>query len=184
VSRAEQRVGGPSSTNELGRPRRILVVANETVAAGALREEIRRHVDVAGTEILVVCPALNSRMRRWLSDEDGARAKAEERLIESLSALAEVGIEGQGVVGDSDPVQAIEDALCTFAADELIISTHPRGRSNWLEKDVVNRAFLRFQLPITHVVVNLAEERSVARTATGSAPAARELSHPPFPTAK
>ncbi len=151
---------------ENGQPRRILVVANETVAAGALREEIKRHADVAEAEILVVCPALNSRLRRWLSDEDGARAKAEKRLSESLAALAEVGIAGRGAVGDCDPVQAIEDALRTFRADELIISTHPRGRSNWLEKDVVNRAFRRFQLPITHVVVNLAEEERAARTRT------------------
>lgn len=147
--------------------RRILVVANETVAGRALREEIRHHVGDAEAEVLVVCPALNSRLRRWVSDEDGARAKAEERLSESLAALSEIGIEARGSVGDGDPVQAIEDALRTFAADELIISTHPRGRSNWLEKDVVNRAFLRFQLPITHVVVNLEEEERRAAAEAG-----------------
>ena len=47
------------------------------------------------------------------------------------------GIEARGEIGDGDPLQAIEDALRTFAPDELVISTHPEGRSNWLERGVV-----------------------------------------------
>ena len=55
-------------------------------------------------------------------------------------------------------MQAIEDALRTFGADEIIISTHPEGRSNWLEKGVVSGARKRFTVPITHVVVDLDAE--------------------------
>nr|MBA2298579.1 hypothetical protein [Actinomycetota bacterium] len=51
--------------------------------------------------------------------------------------------------------QAIEDALRTFGADEIVISTHPEGRSRWLERDVVSQAMERFDVPITHVVVDL-----------------------------
>ena len=54
------------------------------------------------------------------------------------------GIDARGEVGDGDPLQAIEDALRTFAPDELVISTHPEGRSNWLERGVVERARERF----------------------------------------
>ena len=61
----------------------------------------------------------------------------------------------EGAVGDGDPLQAIEDALRTFGADEIVISTHPEGRSNWLERDVVGAARDRFGVPITHVVVDL-----------------------------
>ena len=61
----------------------------------------------------------------------------------------------QGEVGDGDPLQAIEDALRTFGADEIVISTHPEGRSNWLERNVVGAARERFDVPITHVVVDL-----------------------------
>ena len=53
----------------------------------------------------------------------------------------------------------MEDALRRFPADEVIISTHPAGRSNWLEHDVVNRAQERFDLPVTHVVVDLDREQ-------------------------
>jgi hypothetical protein len=61
-------------------------------------------------------------------------------------------------VGDAQPLQAIEDALRTFGADEIIISTHPEGRSRWLEIGVVNGARARFAVPITHVVVDLDAE--------------------------
>jgi hypothetical protein len=52
-------------------------------------------------------------------------------------------------------VQAVEDALRTFGADEIIVSTHPLGRSNWLEAKVVERVRERFDVPVTHVVVDL-----------------------------
>src|SRR6266581_8680498 len=75
----------------------------------------------------------------------------------------EAGIEGHGEVGDGEPLQAIEDALRTFGADEIIISTHPEGRSNWLEKGVVSGARERFAVPITHVVVDLERESEEVR---------------------
>ena len=64
---------------------------------------------------------------------------------------------------DQDPMQAIEDALRTFGADEILISTHPEGRSHWLEQDLISKARERFALPITHVVVDLAAEREEVR---------------------
>ena len=76
----------------------------------------------------------------------------------------------RGEVGDADPLQAIEDSLRTFGADEIIISTHPEGRSNWLEKGVVSGAKQRFTVPITHVVVDLEAERAEATSAAGRAP--------------
>jgi hypothetical protein len=143
--------------------RRILVVANETVAGHTLRSMIlERSLDVR-EEVLVVTPALNSPLRHWVSDEDDARAAAQERLDSSLAKLAEAGVVARGEVGDGDPLQAMEDALRTFGADEIIISTHPEGRSNWLERGVVEKARERFAVPITHVVVDLEREREEVR---------------------
>jgi hypothetical protein len=139
--------------------RRILVIANETVGGHTLRSAIlERSLDVH-EEVLVVTPALNSPIRHWVSDDDGARAAAQERLEKSLSQLAAAGVEARGEVGDGDPLQAIEDALRTFGADEIIISTHPEGRSNWLERGIIENARERFAVPITHVVVDLDAER-------------------------
>jgi hypothetical protein len=144
--------------------RRILVIANETVGGHTLRSMIlEKSLDVR-EEVLVVVPALNSPLRHWVSDEDDARAAAQERLETSIAKLADAGVAARGEVGDGDPLQAMEDALRTFGADEIIISTHPEGRSNWLERGVVEKARERFAVPITHVVVDLASESKDVRS--------------------
>jgi hypothetical protein len=139
--------------------RRILVIANETVGGETLREEIRRRAEDYDERVRVICPTLLSRVRYIASDSDAARAQAQDRLDHSLSSLREVGVNCEGEVGEADPLQAIEDALRTFGADEIIISTHPEGRSLWLERGVVTAARERFDVPITHVVVDLEAER-------------------------
>jgi GABA permease len=138
---------------------RILVVANETVGGPELRSEIQERAGGRRTKVLVVCPALNSPLRHWASDEDDARAAAQVRLDQSLESMRSVGLEVQGEIGDGDPLQAIEDAVRTFQPDELIVSTHPAGRSHWLERGVVDRARERFEIRLTHVVVDLDADR-------------------------
>jgi Universal stress protein family len=138
--------------------RRILVVANETVVGRALREAVEDAAEGYRSNVLVVSPALNSPLKHWTSDEDQARAAAEARIRRSIADLERLGISARGEVGDADPVQAIEDALRTFGADVIVISTHPEGRSNWLERGVVTTARERFAVPITHVVVDLDAE--------------------------
>lgn len=153
------RVHGAGAEDE----KRILVVANETVGGGKLRELIRERSEGVHEDVLVVCPALNSPLRTWTSDEDAARAAAQKRLDASLARLREAGINARGEVGDGDPLQAIEDALRTFGADEVIVSTHPEGRSNWLERGIIDGARQRFAVPITHVVVDLDRESEEVR---------------------
>ena len=143
--------------------RRILVVANETVGGAKLRDRIRERSEGVRAEVLVVAPALNTPIRHWASDEDGARAVAETRLEDSLAKLRAGGVNARGEVGDAEPLQAIEDALRTFGADEIIISTHPEGRSQWLERGVVSAARDRFAVPITHVVVDVDADREEIR---------------------
>jgi hypothetical protein len=137
---------------------RILVVANETVGGPELLAEIRDRSEGRKATVLVVVPALNSPLRHWVSDEDGARTAAQGRLDASLSSMRAGGLDARGEIGDGDPIQAIEDALRTFRPDELIVSTHPAGRSHWLERGVVEKARERFDLPLTHVVVDLADQ--------------------------
>ena len=140
---------------------KVLVIANETVGGDELLALLgTRSIDV-DEQVLLVCPALNSRVRTWTSDEDPARAGAQERLDASLSRLAEAGVSARGEIGDGDPLQALEDALREFPADEIVVSTHPPGRSHWLEQGVVEQARQRYDVPITHVVVGLAAAESV-----------------------
>lgn len=137
---------------EIGPHRRILVVANETVGAEALAALLRTRAAGMREDVLVVCPALNSRLRTWTSDEDRARDAAAQRLEASVASLTASGVRATGIVGDGDPLQALEDALRTFPADEIVISTHPPGRSHWLERGVVAEAERRYDVPVTHVV--------------------------------
>jgi hypothetical protein len=144
-----------------GPSRRILVIANETVGGDELRTLLERKAEGVAEELLLVCPALNSRVRTWTSDEDPARAEAQSRLDASLARLGEAGVSVRGEIGDGDPLQALEDALREFPADEIVVSTHPPGRSHWLEQGVVEQARHRYDVPITHVVVDL-EARQTA----------------------
>ena len=132
---------------------RVLVVANETVGGAELLAALKKCADRGNARFLVVCPALNSPLRHWASDEDAARSAAQDRLDASLATMRDARLRVEGEIGDGDPLQAIEDAIRTFRPDELVVSTHPPGRSHWLERGVVDRARERFELPVTHVVV-------------------------------
>ena len=92
---------------------------------------------------------------------------AEQRLAIAVEGLARTGIDVTGSVGDADPGQAIEDALGGFAADEMIVATHPPGTSHWLEKGLLERARREFDGPVTHFVSHygLDEDESEAAAA-------------------
>jgi hypothetical protein len=129
---------------------RVLVIANETVDGTDLREMLRGH---GATEVLVVAPALSSRVRFWVSDIDPARRRAAARLARSLRGLGDDGIEVAGSVGDSEPLQAINDCLRLFAADEIVLVTHSEDEAHWVEHGLVERARAHLPgLPITHLV--------------------------------
>jgi len=64
----------------------VLVIALD--AAGPL--------EVRDAEVLVVAPAVNSRLRRWLSDDDEARRVAEERLAACVDRLERAGVRATG----------------------------------------------------------------------------------------
>jgi hypothetical protein len=107
-------------------------------------------------EILVVAPASDVSFLEWLtSDEDSARAAAADRARDSVEAEREAhgGTVVGARVGDVDPLTAVEDALRTFDADEIVVLTRPDESSTWLEADAA-RAELekRFGLPVTQLV--------------------------------
>ncbi len=139
---------------ERSAPRRILVLANRTCPCPSLLGEIRARAAGGETEVLIVAPALTTRLRYLTDDTDRAAVEAEERLAGAVESLRSAGVDAEGAVGDADPVQALEDALRSFAAHEVIVSTHPPGRSHWLERGLVERARKRLDLPITHLVTS------------------------------
>lgn len=157
TSRGSERLRAEVARGD-GSVHRVLVVANETVGGRALLGEIEYRCRGHDSEVLVVTPALTSAVKHWLSDVDDAIDAARERQAVSVRAIEALGVRARGEVGDSDPNVAIEDALRSFPADEVIISTHPPRRSRWLERGVVERARAEVDLPVTHVVVDLEAE--------------------------
>jgi hypothetical protein len=147
--------------------RRILVIANRTCPCPTLADEVAGRANAAPTAVLIVAPALNSRLRHWLSDVDDALARAHERLELAITALRRRGVVARGEIGDADPLLAIEDALARFPADEIVIATLPAGRSNWIERGLVEKATARFGLPIAHLVssYDLVEQASARAAA-------------------
>jgi hypothetical protein len=103
--------------------------------------------DIPDGNVLVVAPALNSWLRRWLSDDDGARRRAQERVAAWVDRLERRGVRVAGRIGDADPLLAIADALPTFPADEIIIAGQ-RERPARLVDELATRARDRFTLPI------------------------------------
>jgi hypothetical protein len=117
---------------------RILVVANETLEAQHLLEEVGRHVEAAGEEcaIHLVVPAAHG---RGVWTEGGARAEAQRRLDDALVTFKELHVEVTGEIGDPSPARAVNDAMLAMPHDEIILSTLPAGVSRWLKQDAPSR---------------------------------------------
>lgn len=132
---------------------RVLVMANQTVRSPDLIAEVVRITEGRDAEVLLVVPAVvPGRAELWASDTDEAAERARQRMELTLLDLKQAGRRVRGQVGDTEPNQALMDALAEFPADEILISTLPPATSNWLERGVVERAREEIDLPIRHLV--------------------------------
>jgi hypothetical protein len=138
----------------------VLVIANETVAGQSLIAALARRGAEGELLVTVICP-VNQPREGYVVYEDTRRASAGRRLDRTLEALRLEGIKASGFVVDADPVAAVRDALVQLEPrpDEIVVSTHPRQRSGWLRRDVVERIRRAAEgLPVEHVVVDLEKE--------------------------
>jgi hypothetical protein len=132
-------------------PRRVLVVITAEVADGVLHDLVRARAG-DDAEMLVVAPASEISRLDWLTNaEDDARADAASLADKTAAATPTEDVEAR--VGDADPLTAIEDALHTFAADEILVVAHRDEEAGWLEEGTGATAQARFSLPVTHVTV-------------------------------
>ena len=144
-------------SGDVGPIRRILVVANETVGGErAAATSSAAKAEGVSEDVLLVCPALNSRLRTWTSDEDGARAAAQHGSTRASRGSPSSACSARGEIGDGDPLQALEDALRDVPgrrdrdldppAGPLALARAGRRRGG---------ARSRYDVPVTHVVVDL-----------------------------
>jgi len=133
-------------------PKKILALVAEPISADVLRSAVGPQ-EADDAEVLVVAPALNSKKRFFLADPDPAIDRAEQVQEESVERLTEEGIDAAGDTGEEDPLLALQDALVTYEADEIVLFTHAGGKRNWLEDGLVEQATERFDAPVRHMVV-------------------------------
>jgi hypothetical protein len=146
---------------------RVLVVAAEEHISEPVRRELDERADGREAEVKVVVPALaDSAFEQAAGAVDEGLERAQHMLEDSLSEARKAGQEVEGQVGDADPILAIDDALATFSADEIVVVTHPEDDARWMEDDLFEKASREFEQPIVHFVVEdgsvRAEERSEA----------------------
>lgn len=134
--------------------KKILALVSEAVSADALKSAVGEGA-ANDAEVLVVAPALNSRTRYFLADPDPAIARAGEVQEETVERLNEEGVDAAaGNPGEEDPMLALQDALATYDADEIVLFTHSGGNRNWQEEGLVDDATERFgPTPVRHVVI-------------------------------
>ena len=144
--------------------KRVLVVANETVAGRPLIEAVKKRAEGDEIHAHVISPQ-NQPKHGYVIYDEHVRDAAQNRLEMTMALLREAGIEADGEVMDPDPYSAVMDALGEQDYDEIVISTHPETRSGWLRQGLVDRVQRAARRPVEHVVVDLDAERDdVKRT--------------------
>jgi hypothetical protein len=150
----ETGVGSPSGQG-VSPVKRALVVVNEQVAGSELRDALLGHLGGEVSEVFVVAPALvDSGLKHTMGDVDGAIEPARERLRSTLQELREAGLNAEGEVGDSDPVQAISDEIVKFGPEQILVVAHRDEEGDFAEKGLLEQAERDFDLPVTELVVN------------------------------
>ncbi len=133
---------------------KLLVLTSEPIEAKQLRAALPDDIDPAETEVALVAPALHdSPLKFWTADADEAIDRAKAVWHESVRSLRDQGVEAHGDTGESDPVQAIQDALQTFPAERILLFTHAGEGQHYREDVDLDEVRERFGLPVDRAAV-------------------------------
>jgi hypothetical protein len=129
---------------------RPLVVANEAVNGPELRNALIGRLGKEIEEVFVVAPALSEGALGFaLGDIDDAIGPARERLSRTLRELGAAGISARGEVGDSDPMQAIQDEMVKFEPDQVLVVAHRDEEGAFAERGLLEQVERDLELPVT-----------------------------------
>jgi hypothetical protein len=134
--------------------KRALVVIDEAVSGEELTRSLLGHLGEGVEDVFVVAPALpESKLDLMMGAVDEAIPPARERLEETLKALKDAGLRASGEVGDSDPIQAMNDEVVKFAPDQIVLVAHDEDEGSPVEKGLLEQAERDFDLPVLELVV-------------------------------
>jgi hypothetical protein len=116
---------------------KLLVLTSEPISAQRLSDAVPGDISPDDTEVMVVAPALQQNpIKFWFSDADEAIGRAEQVRQETVEQLGREGLPASGDTGESDPLEAIQDALQTFDADRIVLFRHSDGQRYREDVDV------------------------------------------------
>jgi hypothetical protein len=142
---------------ESSTPTRVLVVAHRTAATPALLDAVRERAARGGCSFTLLVPNVAHGLHRVVDAEDQTDDESQAVLELALPLLEDAaGRPVEGIVGDPNPLNAIQDAVNLRGFDEIIISTLPKRVSKWLRLDLPSKVG-GLGLPVTTVT---AKERS------------------------
>jgi hypothetical protein len=132
-------------------PARVLVVANRTAATPALIDAVRERAARGPCAFTLLVPRSAHGLHRVTDPEDQTEDEADATMELALPLLAEAaGSPVAGLVGDPEPLAAIQDAVNLQGFDEIIVSTLPTRVSRWLRLDLPHKV-AGLGLPVTTV---------------------------------
>ena len=130
-------------------PAKLLVVANRTADSDEVHAALVQRAQDGPIDVTLLAPAA------WeVVDPHGGKQSAWRRLNAALTRLAAAGITARGVVGDADPVAAVEDIWDPERFDEVIVAMLPRHLSRWLGLDLPRRVEQLTGVPTRHVIAS------------------------------
>jgi hypothetical protein len=130
---------------------RVLVVANRTAATPALIEAVRERARRSPARFTLLVPNTAHGLHRLVDPEDQESTEAEGTLELAVPLLERAaGTPVEGIIGDPEPLAAIQDAINLHGFDEIIISTLPQRVSRWLKLDLQHKV-AGLGLPVTMV---------------------------------
>ena len=132
-------------------PIRVLVVAHKTAATKPLLDAVRERARRGPCVFTLLVPNAAHGLHKVVDPEDQGGGQAESVIERALPALSDAaGAPVEGIVGSTDPIAAIEDAINLRGFDEVIISTLPTKISHWLKLDLSSKV-TGMGLPVTTV---------------------------------
>jgi hypothetical protein len=131
---------------------KMLVVVAQAAQGEVLRRRVLGLSRGRRLELCVLAPAFaESGLEYIASDVDRGIQRALDRLERSLDEMCwEQVVASRGEVGEADPMLAIDTALVTFPADEIVLVPSPE-RDQWAEKELFQRVCERFDLPVWEI---------------------------------
>lgn len=132
-------------------PSKVLVVAHRTAGTPALLKAVADRAARGPATFTLLVPRSPHGLHRVVDPEDTVSEEAELVLELALPLIEEAaGSRVEGIIGDPQPLDAIQDAVNLRGFDEIVISTLPARVSRWLRIDLPSKV-AGLGLPVTTV---------------------------------